>query len=443
MEFKTIIGLETHVELATQKKMFCGCSANYFGKNPNTQTCPVCLGLPGALPIPNQQAMKWTILLGLALNCKINRETYFERKHYFYPDLPKGYQISQYLKPLCYNGFMIIDNKKVRINRVHLEEDTGKLLHGEQFDSTDGSYIDFNRSGVPLVEIVTEPDIENSEQAVKYLKNLQLIVQYIGISTADMDKGSMRAEPNISLVNKVDWLKKQKLPNYKAEVKNINSFRFVKNAIDSEIIRQANLLENGKVPKQETRRYVESTALTEPMRSKEEAKDYRYFPEPDIPPFSFSTDFIKQIENKLNVIKLPKELLNILITEFKVRSDVALILVENKHLGEVFISTEKEVENKSKYATFLVNKKNELDLSQPKNVIATFNKTLEKVKIDTTSLSDIINHVIKSNPQAITDYKSGKTSALQFLLGKILKETGRKVDVRMVIGILKEQLEKI
>jgi aspartyl-tRNA(Asn)/glutamyl-tRNA(Gln) amidotransferase subunit B len=258
-----------------------------------------------------------------------------------------------------------------------------------------------------------------------------------------MDKGSMRAEPNISLINKVEWLKKQKLPDYKAEVKNINSFRFVKNAIDSEIIRQATLLEDGKIPKQETRRYVESTGGTEPMRSKEEAKDYRYFPEPDIPPFSFSADFVKQIEKKLSFIKLPEKLLSVLIKKFKVRPDIALILVENKLLGEIFLGTEKNIEDKGKYATFLVNKKSELDLSRPKQVLAMFKETLKKVEIDLNSLSTTINEVVKNNPQAISDYKSGKTTALQFLLGKVLKETGRKVDVPVIIEKLKKQLESV
>ncbi|MBI3559234.1 Asp-tRNA(Asn)/Glu-tRNA(Gln) amidotransferase subunit GatB, partial [Candidatus Gottesmanbacteria bacterium] len=287
--FQPIIGLEVHVALATKSKMFCGCPADHFGKEPNTQTCPVCLGLPGALPVPNKKAVEWTIKLALVLNCKINLESHFDRKNYFYPDLPKGYQITQYEKPFGYDGELRIKNyelsKIIRIKRVHLEEDTGKLQHQNNI-----SFVDFNRSGVPLVEVVTEPDFRNLEEVDIYLKKLQQIIRYLEISNADMEKGSMRLEPSISINSNPN----DQLPNYRVELKNINSFKFVRKALEYEITRQQ------KEPHiLETRGWDENKQKTFAQRGKEEAHDYRYFPEPDLVPLMIPDDLIEDIRNGL------------------------------------------------------------------------------------------------------------------------------------------------
>ncbi|MBI3954847.1 Asp-tRNA(Asn)/Glu-tRNA(Gln) amidotransferase subunit GatB, partial [Candidatus Gottesmanbacteria bacterium] len=364
--YESVIGLEIHVELKTRSKMFCGCYADWFGRKPNSNTCPICLGLPGALPVPNKKAIEWCVMLGLALNCEIPQFSKFDRKNYFYPDLAKGYQISQYDRPFAVNGQLKIKDqsskvkvkdKIIRIRRVHLEEDTGKLLH----DVVDGkrvSLIDFNRGGVPLVEIVTEPDIRSSEEARVFLKKLYQIIRYIGISDADMEKGSMRLEPNISVKLKTD----KDLPNYKVEVKNINSFNFAKKAIDFEIVRHLDLLSQGETPKQETRGWDEKKGITYSQRSKEEAHDYRYFPEPDIPPIRW-TEF--QISNyKLQIPELPDDKLNRFIKDYGLSEYDSTILTDELETANYFEKAFEQLNNETMkqltpktIANWIINKK--------------------------------------------------------------------------------------
>jgi aspartyl-tRNA(Asn)/glutamyl-tRNA(Gln) amidotransferase subunit B len=449
--YQPVIGLEIHIELKTSSKMFCQCSASYFGKPANTQVCPVCLGMPGALPVANKKAIEWTILIGKALNCQMNSFSKFDRKHYFYSDLPKGYQISQYDEPIASNGWVKIAykdqaknalTKKIfRIRRVHLEEDTGKLIH-----SKNGTLIDFNRSGVPLVEIVTEPDFDNSDDVKRFLEELQVIIRYLGVSDADMEKGTMRMEPNISLRYQKSKIKNQKLPDYKIEVKNINSFRFVKQAIDYEIKRQIEILKEGKTPLQETRGFDENKGITYFQRIKEEASDYRYFPEPDIPPLVFTKEYLDSIK----VPELPWQKVERYVSLFGIRYEEAFILTRDKNLADYFenINTKfktqianlnLKIQNPSQFiANYIVNKKISSQLP-PDEFINKLIENLKPKEVDKNLLEEIVNKVLKENQKAVLDYKKGKVNAIMFLVGQVMREMKGKVEARIV----REEIERI
>ncbi len=433
-QYQTIIGAEIHVELRTQSKMFCGCRNDpFFAEKPNIYTCPVCLGLPGALPVPNDKAIDYTIMIGLALNCKINDVSAFDRKHYFYPDLPKGYQISQQAKPLCYDGYLETSYGKVRINRVHLEEDTAKLQH-TVVDGKKVSLVDFNRSGVPLVEIVTEPDIHSPEQAKEFLRKLRTIVRFLGVSDADMEKGSMRLEANVSLS------KDGSLPNYKVEVKNINSFRFYAEAVKFEQKRQAELLDRGETPKQETRGWDEKTWSTVSQRSKESAQEYGYFPEPDIPELDITQERLERI--KQSMPWLPQD-----YHQFFLDKGVSSTTAEN--LSQDFERaqyTKRALEKVNqpkladKLAKMVLNKK--VDLTKTKaEELSLLIKKQEASKIsDPKQLEPLIKQVIEANPKVVADYQAGKENAIGFLVGQVMKLTRGKADPAIVNQLLRNLL---
>lgn len=435
MKYTPVIGLEVHVELKTNSKMFCACSANYFGQEPNTHTCPVCLGLPGALPVPNSKAIDWCVMIGLALNCEIPLFSKFDRKNYFYPDLAKGYQISQYDKPFCQKGFIELSNvKKIGITRVHMEEDTGKLIHEQG-----SSLIDFNRSGVPLVEIVTEPDFETSEQVKEYLQKLQQIVRYLEVSDANMEKGEMRLEPNISLRIESE----KDLPKYKVEVKNINSFGFVSKAIDYEIKRQKEILEAGKIPVQETRGFVEKNSSTISQRIKEEASDYRYFPEPDIPPISWTEVDIKNLKSQMP--ELPNQKIARFEKEYSLSVYDATRLTESILLSKYFEEAIKASLDTNltpkQIANHIINKKTDIDKILPAKLIEEIIITSKITDINEGELEKVVNRILTENPNAVTDYKKGKENAIMFLVGQVMRQFKEKIDVDRIKAVLTTKLK--
>ncbi len=505
-KYISIIGLEIHVELKTNSKMFCGCRNDPFhAAKPNIYTCPVCLGLPGALPVPNKKAIEMTVMAGLALGCRINKESRFDRKHYFYPDLPKGYQISQYEKPFAEQGrlkfkvqsskFKVHDERTIRIRRVHLEEDTGKLLH-RKIGGEEVSLIDFNRSGVPLVEIVTEPDIRSAAEAKAAAQKIQGIVRFLGISDADMEKGSMRLEANVSLVlgdsgisddprrhffgtlglessltasslpgesksnisfssssmtSKISpsdhLIPPSLLPDYKVELKNINSFRFLEKAINQEIERQKTILSSNKVVKQQTFGWDTEKQELKPQRVKEEAADYRYFPEPDIPPIRFTDREISKF--KVQIPKLSEEIYDELIAA-GVGEQAAEVISSNKVVAQIAQEVLKGPALPSKagpsqiknFGNWLVHHRKEAETFSADELVEMFRKEKAEVVEDEQRLGKWVDEAVAENQKAAADYKKGKEAALQFLIGQVQKKAGgkKRINVIKVIKIIKEKL---
>jgi aspartyl-tRNA(Asn)/glutamyl-tRNA(Gln) amidotransferase subunit B len=474
MKYYPKIGLEIHIELKTRSKMFCYCKNDPDEKHPNINICPVCLGHPGTLPVINQEAVKKTIKTGLALNCEISRHTFFERKNYFYPDLPKGYQISQYSTPLCKNGFLEIDGKKIRIRRIHLEEDTGRLIHEK-----DCSLVDFNRAGIPLMELVTEPDIESPKEARKFAEELQLILRYLEVSDADMEKGEMRVEANISVSEKKDTF------GTKVEIKNLNSFKAVEKALEYEIERQRKVLESGKKVIQETRGWDPAREITFPQREKEEAQDYRYFPEPDLPPLEITQEMIEKI--RAEIPELPQQKRKRLKREYGLDEKSIEIFVKDKDFGEYFEKVVSEFdpnlprEKLSRLIKLATNYlttdllgllkgasvKGEDFLITPEN-FAEFITLIEEGKISSKiakivleemfktgadpsqiieekglvlitnekEIEKIAHQVVSENQKAVSDFKRGKEAALQFLIGQVMAKTKGKVNPKLAREIL-------
>lgn len=481
------IGLEIHIELNTRSKMFCSCCNNPEEKRANFNICPICLGQPGVLPVINKKAIEMAIKTALSLNCKISSLSYFERKNYFYPDLPKGYQISQYEAPLCKEGYLIIPfkNKKIRIQRIHLEEDTGALLHPT---GVDYSLIDFNRAGIPLMELVTEPDINSSKEASLFAQELQLILRYLGVSNADMEKGQMRIEANISVSSVKENRKNLRdILGTKVEIKNLNSFRALEKALEYEIERQIELLKNGKKILQETRGWDDLKKITFSQREKEESKDYRYFPEPDLPPLEISQKEIEEI--KRTIPELPQMKRERFQKEYFLSDSEIEIFIKNQELSNFFeeiilqLKKQKEVslkdlprfiktttnylqsdlqgvmKNKNlEFKNLKINPENFaqliLFLEQGKIsskvakdlipeivisgvLVSSFVKEKGLVQIeDDKKIEEVVQKIIENNQKATEDFKKGKENALQYLIGQVMKETKGRLNPQKIKEIM-------
>ncbi len=501
MKYDIIIGLEIHAELKTKSKMFCSCDNDKDNRAPNTTVCPICLGHPGTLPVPNKQAIDWTLLLGLALNCQINRETKFDRKNYFYPDLPKGYQISQFDKPFCLSGKLDVGQRTINITRIHLEEDTGKLFHPKGREET---LIDFNRAGTPLVELVTEPIIKDAEEAKKFCQSYQRILRFLNISNADMEKGEMRCEANVSLQKPGTWkyetgqilATNNKKINAKVEVKNINSFRSLEKAINYEIERQTEVLNNKQDIIPETRGWDEDKNITVAQRLKETAADYRYFPEPDIPPIIIDPKCLDSLKPQL--VELPKTKAKRFREQYWIKYEQAEIIANDKALANFFENVVSEMgawieangdnfERQDKNAAQMVANwtisellknlnKDKKDASQIKMTAENFAELLTLIwqdKInssagqrileimywdggeptdimnklglaqinDDVKLEKAINKIMKDNPKQASEYLNGKLPLIQFLIGKTMAETKGKANPEKIKIILEKMIK--
>ncbi len=473
-QYETVIGLEVHVELATKTKIFCGCSTA-FGGAPNTHTCPVCTGMPGSLPVLNRQVVNAAMAVGLATNCTITQYCKFDRKNYFYPDNPQNYQISQLYQPICRNGHVDIETsegkKSVGIHEIHMEEDAGKLIHDEWEDC---SLVDYNRSGVPLIEIVSEPDMRSAEEVIAYLEKLRMIVQYLGASDCKLNEGSMRADVNLS-VREVG----AETFGTRTEMKNLNSFRAITHAIEGERERQIELLESGQQVTQETRRWDEAKEYSYAMRSKEDAQDYRYFPDPDLPPIYISDEWIAQIRDSQPEFR--EEKMARYKTEFDIPEYDIGIITDSKHLADLFEETvaicgqPKKVSNWLMGETLRLLKEKGMDpeeicfspenlakligLVDSKAVNSTVAKEVFEVMFaedmdpekyveekglktvnDEGALRKAVEEVIRANPQSVADYRGGKEKAIGFLVGQTMKAMRGKADPGTVNKVLRELL---
>jgi len=469
--YNIVIGLEVHVQLKTDSKIFCSCSTQ-FEASPNTNICPVCCGYPGVLPVFNQKALDLGVRVGLALNCNINEKIYFERKNYFYPDLPKNYQISQYKMPLGEDGQLLLPaGKKIRIRRVHLEEDAGKLIHSQNH-----SLVDLNRTGIPLLEIVSEPDIESAQEAFDYLVQLKLILQYIGASECEMEKGLLRCDANISLKTK-----QAKELGVKVELKNMNSFRGVRDALSYEAKRQEKALKEGERIVQETRLWDEANQMSVSMRSKEEAHDYRYFPEPDLLDFKVSKECVKA--QKEFVIELPLEKRKRFLESYGLSEKEVDIIISNLSIADLFESSCKEFNEPKKIANWVLgpfleqvnslpgklnevkisasnfakivklfceDKLNNLTAKKVLSLALTTNRDIDEIiekegLVQVSSegeLDGFAKEVIQQNPKPVQQYKEGKEQAIMFLVGQMMKKTKGKANPKIARQVLEKILKE-
>ena len=475
-DYEVVIGLEVHAELSTKTKIFCSCPTA-FGAAPNTHTCPICMAMPGTLPVLNEKVVEYAVKAGLATNCEISRNSKNDRKNYFYPDLPKAYQISQFDKPLCEHGYVEIDTKegkkKIRITRIHIEEDAGKLNHDE-FGG--GSLVDLNRAGVPLIETVSEPDIRSAEEAESYLRKLKSIFEYIEVSDCKMQEGSLRADVNVSVKKKTDT----KLGT-RTEMKNMNSFRSIVRAIEYEVDRQIDILEDGGTITQETLRWDDVSGKTFPMRDKEDAQDYRYFPDPDLVAIKLSEEYIQNIKD--NLPELPESRKQRYLEEYNLSEKDAKLLTSSKYLSDLFEGAVKVCNNPKAVNNWIIsdisrilNETETEPISIPfdsnqlgKLVILIDKGTIsssigKKVLVelfenprdpediikekgwiqisDEGAIKEVVMKILEANPQSIADYKAGKDKALGFLVGQAMKEPKGKANPQMLNKMFLEELKK-
>ena len=475
-DYEIVMGLEVHAELSTKTKIFCSCSTE-FGGEPNTHTCPICMAMPGTLPVLNEKVVEYAVKAGLATNCTISRDSKNDRKNYFYPDLPKSYQISQFDKPLCEHGYIEIEDdegnpKKIRLTRIHIEEDAGKLNHNE-FGG--GSLVDLNRAGVPLIEIVSEPDLRSSGEAERYLKKLKAILEYIEVSDCKMQEGSLRADVNVSV-------RKKGAEKYgtRTEMKNMNSFKAITRAIDYEASRQIDVIEDGGKIDQETLRWDDVSGKTFSMRDKEDAQDYRYFPDPDLVAIKLSEEYIENIKN--NLPELPESRKKRYMEEYGLSEKDSNLLTASKYLSDLFEGAEKICKNAKAVANWILSDISKIlnetetepiqipfDANQlaklvqlidngtissaiaKKVIVELFENPKDPEEIikekgwiqisDEGAIKEVVTKILENNPQSVADYKAGKDRALGFLVGQAMKETKGKANPQMLNKMFLDELK--